>query len=321
MVQKVSFRFLLATVICLSALTPLYAETLGIIDGSDLTVRYDEPLKNAAWEVVAHYPRIKHELEAILGWEIDFKPSVLLIRENASFQEITANPYVIAFAVPGKHLIVIDYSKMNISPFTLEVTLKHEMCHVLLGRYIPDQRLPRWLNEGFCQWVTGGIAELMIDDRQPNLTKASLSHRLIPLVLLSRTFPGDKNQLILAYEESKSVIDFIVTEYSQGGIVNILGYLRDGDTVEAATGKSLSLTPDELEKRWTQYLKGKVTWLGFLAANIYTILLFVAAMLACAGFFRVLIKRRRRALIPDEEDDYIVSSPEETGDKRERHER
>jgi hypothetical protein len=305
MLLKALSRFLLAAIICLLAFTPLYAESPGIIDGSDLVVRYDEPLKNAAREVIELYPRIKHELEGILGWEIDFKPSILLIKENARFQEITANPYIIAFAIPGKHLIVIDYSKMNISPFTLEVTLKHEMCHVLLGSNISDERLPRWLNEGFCQWVTGGIAELMVDDRQPSLSKASLSHRLIPLTLLSRHFPGDKDQLILAYEESKSVVDYMVTEYSRSGVVSILGYLKAGGTIEEATGKSLSLTPDELEKRWTNYLQGKVTWIGYLAANVYMILLFVAAILACAGFVRVLLKRRRRALMPDEEDDYM----------------
>ena len=52
MVLKVSSRFLLVSVICLLAFTSLYAETLGIIDGSDLVVRYDEPLKNAAREVI-----------------------------------------------------------------------------------------------------------------------------------------------------------------------------------------------------------------------------------------------------------------------------
>jgi hypothetical protein len=146
----------------------------------------------------------------------------------------------------------------------------------------------------------------MVDDRQPSLSKASLSHRLIPLTFLGRHFPGDKDQLILAYEESKSVVDYMVTEYGRSGVVSILGYLKDGNTIDEATGKSLSLTPDELEKRWTKYLQGKVTWVGYLAANIYTILLFVAAILACAGFVRVLMKRRRRALMPDEEDDYIA---------------
>jgi hypothetical protein len=281
----------------------LHADSNGIIEGNDATVRYDEPLKNAAREVIALYPRIKDDLEEILGWKIDFKPSILLTRDHEEFLKMTANPYIIAFAVPAKHLIAIDYSKMNISPFTLEVTLKHEMCHLLLGKNIPDDLLPRWLNEGFCQWVTGGIAELMIDDRQPNLSKASLSHRLIPLRSLSRHFPGDRDQLILAYEESKSVVDYMVTEYGRNSVVSILGYLREGDTIDDAVRKGLSLTLAELEKRWIQHVQGSVTWIGYLAANIYSILFFAAALLTIFGFLRLIIRRRLRSSEIDEDDE------------------
>ena len=302
----VSFRLLLASVFFILALTLIHAENLVVTEGNDVIVQYNEPLKNAAKEVIELYPRIKHELKGILGWEIDFKPSIMLFRENARFQEIITNPYIIAFAIPHKDLIVIDYSKMNVSPFTLGVTMKHEMCHVLLGRNIPGERLPRWLNEGFCQWVTGGVGELMIDDRQPNLNKASLSHRLIPLSLLSRNFPVDRDQLILAYEESKNVVEYMVTEYGQRGVVSVMGYLKEGDDIDEATRKGLSISLDELEKHWIQSLQDKVTWIGYVAANIYTILLFAAALLTICGFLRIIIKRRLRASRVDDDDEVVT---------------
>jgi hypothetical protein len=301
-----SFRLLLASVFFLLTFTPIHAENLAVTEGNDIIVQYNETLKNAAKEVIKLYPRIKQELEGIFGWEIDFKPSIVLIRENARFQEIIANPYIIAFAIPHKNLVVIDYSKMNVSPFTLGVTLKHEMCHVLLGRNIPSERLPRWLNEGFCQWVTGGVGELMIDDKQPNLNKASLSHRLIPLSLLSRNFPIDRDQLILAYEESKSVVEYMVTEYGQRGVVTIMNSLKEGDDIDEATRKGLSISLDELEERWTQYLQQRVTWIGYVAANIYTILFFVAALLTICGFLRIIIKRRLRASRVDDDDEVVT---------------
>ena len=302
----VSFRLLFASVFFILAFTPIHAENLAVTEGNDIIVQYNEPLKNAAKEVIELYPRIKQELKGILGWEIDFKPSIVLIRENARFQEIIANPYIIAFAIPHKDLIVIDYSKMNVSPFTLGVTMKHEMCHVLLGRNIPSERLPRWLNEGFCQWVTGGVGELMIDDRQPNLNKASLSHRLIPLSLLSRNFPVDRDQLILAYEESKNVVEYMVTEYGQRGVVSVMSYLKEGDDIDEATRKGLSISLDELEERWTQHLQQRVTWIGYVAANIYTILLFAAALLTICGFLRIIIKRRLRASRVDDDDEVVT---------------
>lgn len=174
--------------------TPAYSD-MAIIQNEDVIIRFDESIKNAAREVVELYPRIKNELEDIFGWKIDFKPSIVLVKENARFQEITDNPYVVAFADPYKNVIVIDHSKMNVNPFTLGVTVKHEICHLFMGRNISGDHLPRWLNEGFCQWVTGGIAELMIDDRQPNLNKASLSRRLIPLRSLHRNFPSERDQM------------------------------------------------------------------------------------------------------------------------------
>jgi len=301
-----SFRLLLASIFFLLVFAPIHAENLAVTENNDIIVQYNEPLKNAAKEVIELYPRIKQELEGILGWEIDFQPSIVLIKENSRFQEIIANPYIIAFAIPHKDLIVIDYSKMNVSPFTLGVTLKHEMCHVLLGRNIPSERLPRWLNEGFCQWVTGGVGELMIEDRQPNLNKASLSHRLIPLSLLSRNFPIDRDQLILAYEESKNVVEYMVTEYGQRGVVTIMNSLKEGDNIDEATRKGLSISLDELEKRWAQYLQQRVTWIGYVAANIYTILLFVAALLTICGFLRIIIKRRLRASRVDDDDEVVT---------------
>jgi hypothetical protein len=298
-----SFRLLIVSLFFLLAFTPIHAENLDVTEDNDVIVQYNEPLENAARETIKLYPRIKQELEGILGWKIDFKPSIVLIRENARFHEITGNPYIIAFAIPHKDLIVIDYSRMNVSPFTLEVTLKHEMCHVLLGRNIPSERLPRWLNEGFCQWVTGGVGELMIDDRQPNLNKASLSHRLIPLLLLSRNFPVDRGQLILAYEESKNMVEYMVMEYGQHGVVSIMNYLKEGDVIDEATRKGLSVSLDELEKRWILYLQQRVTWIGYLAANIYTILFFAAALLTIGGFLRIIIKRRLRASRVDDDDE------------------
>ncbi|MGD9579142.1 MAG: peptidase MA family metallohydrolase [Syntrophorhabdus sp.] len=300
-----SFHFFLVIVLLLLTFAPAYSDNLASIQDNDVIIRFDEPLKNTAREVVGLYPRIKKELEGTLEWQIAFKPSILLIRENTTFQEIIANPYIIAFADSRKNLIVVDYSKMNASPFTLEVTLKHEMCHLLLGSNIPDDRLPRWLNEGFCQWVTGGIGELMVGDRQPNLNKASLSHRLIPLASLSRSFPVERDQLILAYEESKSIVEYMVAEYGQGNVMNIINYLKDGDSIDEAIRRALSMSLDELEKRWILHLQKRITWAGYVATNIYTILLFAAAMLTICGFLRIIIRKRHRASKTDEDEEEI----------------
>ena len=307
MIRKVCFRFLIATLVVLLSFTHVYSDTGAVISDNTVIIQFDGPLKNAAREVIELYPRVKKEIEGILGWEIDFKPSILLIKENSKFQEVVENPHIIAFADPHRNLIAIDYSRMNVSPFTLEVTVKHELCHLLLGKHIPDDRLPRWLNEGFCQWVTGGIGEFMVDDRQPNLRKASLSGQLIPLWLLSGRFPSQRDQMALAYEESRSVVEYMIAEHGQSGVVNIMNNMKHGDTVDEAIKKVLFVSIGELERQWILYLRERVTWAGYLAANIYLIILFAAALLTICGFLRIVMRRRLRAAQVEEDNEDEVT--------------
>lgn len=280
----------------------LHADVPRRMEDDHVVVHYDRGLENKAREVLSIYSRISRDLEGILGWEIDFKPRVVLIGDNERFQEVVANSHVIAFASPREALIVIDHSRMGGEPFTLGVTLKHEMCHIILGRNISQDRLPRWLNEGFCQWVTGGIAELMVGGGQSALKKASLSDQLIPLRFLSKDFPGEKNALILAYEQSRSALDYMITEYGTESVLRLFGYLRDGDTIDEAFGKSMSLGADEFEKRWVAHLRENVTWIGYIAANIYAILLFAAALLTVGGFVRHMRRRLKNSWLDDDDE-------------------
>lgn len=282
---------------------PAHAGRGSAIETGDLSVRFDEPLENAAVAVAALYPSIRKELEDIAGWPVDFRPTVVLVRETARFQGLVGNPMAAAVAIPRDNLIVIDYSKMNVRPFTVEVTLKHELCHLLLERHIPGDRLPRWLNEGYCQWVTGGMSELLSGNKQVNLQRAFLANRLIPLSALSSEFPKVGEELILAYEESKSAVDYIKSEFGAEGIHGILRNLKEGHTVEGAVLQGLSISLRELEDRWRRSLKGRVTWLTYGAHNLYEILFFVAALLTVYGSVRLVIARRRCSRRADDEDE------------------
>ncbi len=284
-------------------LTPGYAETTRAIVGRDLVVHFEKPLENGAAEVVSLYHMLKKELENKTGWDVDFRPTVFLVRETSRFQGMVGNSVAVAVAIPQDNLIVIDYSKMNVRPFTLEATLKHELCHLLLERHIEGDHLPRWLNEGYCQWVSGGVSELLTGDRQVNLQKALLSGRLIPLAALGSGFPEAGEGVILAYEQSKSLLDYMNTEFGEQGIHRVLNNLKDGHSVEGAVLQGLSISLGELEDRWRWSLKGRVTWLTYVAHNLYEILFFAAAVLTVYGSVKLVIGRRRRSRLADDEDE------------------
>jgi hypothetical protein len=275
---------------------PLYAENISAIQSNEVIVLFEDPLRNSANAVLKIYPIVKTELENTLGWKLNFRPEIHLIRDRQDFRKIIDSNLTVAFAVPQKYLIVIDNSRMHTKPFTLETTLKHELCHLLLNNYIKKENLPRWLNEGVCQWTSGGIAEIITDRK--NLTKAYLSKRMISINSLQK-FPHDEKSMLLAYEESKSLIEYIVDEFGRQKLLDILDYLREGLSPDEAVRKSLSISIYELETKWHAYLKRRITWLTYLSNNIHTILFLFAALITVAGFIRVL--RRKRAY-RDEED-------------------
>ena len=270
---------------------PLHGEQIVKIKGNGISVLFEEPLQNAATEVTEIYPGLITELEKTLRWKLNYEPTVLLVKNRETFQKMAGSNLVVAYAIPQKRFIVIDYSRMSVSPFNLGTTLKHELCHLLLHQYIPGERLPKWLDEGVAQWVSNGIAEIIMDRSQSILTRVSLTGNYIPINDLAERFPQDRESLHLAYDESKSLVEYIVSEYGSDGIRKILENLQDGDEINSAIQKGISISLNELEKNWHAHLNKKIVWFTYLSNNLYGILFFFAALITIFAFFR-LLKRK-----------------------------
>ncbi len=301
-----------AIVKCLSFLTGLIAiffwqstveARTEVLQNDNIIVVYDPSLKTVAGEVVRIYPVLKQELEEIFRWRLDVKPQVVLVNSNRTFQKIAGNAFIVAFAVPDRNLIVIDYSKMKTRPFNLRITFKHELCHLLLHRHISDSNLARWLDEGVCQLVSDGIGEILLDKSWSGLDAAIMAGRALRLSRLTKTFPRDKASLMLAYEQSKSVVTYIDRQYGSNAILNILGDLKNGETLETAIFQRLSLSIYELEKEWLNHMESTPRWLVYLANHIYSIIFFMAAVLTILGFIRHTRRRKKIYEEWEEEDE------------------
>jgi hypothetical protein len=185
------------------------ASERSIIQNDDLIILFDEQLRAAARETLIIYPAIRELVQEKIGWKISFRPTVVLVADNATFQRMTDNNLIVAFAVPMRDLMIIDYSRMKTDPFTLSETMKHELCHLLLHKYIPEGHLPRWLDEGVAQWVSGGLPDIQIH-KDMALDEAILGGRYLSLTRLTTTFPRENRYLTLAYLESKSIVEYIL---------------------------------------------------------------------------------------------------------------
>ena len=278
-------------------------QNIGMIKAQGVTVYFAKPLEAPAREILSIYPEVKEELEEMLGWELGYRPNVLLIKDRDKFEKMTGSNLFVAMAVPQKKLVIIDYSRM-IQPFTLRTTLKHELCHLILHHHIKDGDLPRWLDEGVAQWASDGMAEIIMKSDQFILNRAVLTRRYIRLEDLRHYFPRDKNALLLAYEESKSIVEYIIREYGTRRMLRILYDLEDGQDLNAAISNGLFISLHELEAQWHKHLKQQISWILLLNAYFYQILFFLTAILLAVVGSVKLLKRRRDRLREYEEDDW-----------------
>jgi hypothetical protein len=285
---------------------PVYAESR-VLKTDNVVVLFDETSESAAREVARLYPLVKSELAASIGWDINFRPNVMLTRDSSSLRKAAGSDLIVALAVPRKQLVVLDISRVYAQPFTLRTTLKHELCHLFLHHGIEPENLPRWLNEGVCQWMSDGIAEIVIGNDDKILRQALLSERFFSMNQLRR-FPGEKSALLLAYAESKSYVEYIFREYGESGLFTILKYLNEGDTPEHAIKRSLAVDSDELERDWHLYLKRKYTAFSYIGQNLPIILFVFAALITVYGFLRMLKKKRAYR---DEPEDFHETSDDE----------
>ena len=231
---------------------PLFGTGRTSLQTDALTLVFDEPLRSVAEQVADSYPGLRQDLEKIFRWSLDFRPTVVLIKDSQQFQHIAGTDLIVAFAAPQRNQVVIDFSKMSTTPFNLETTLKHELCHLLLHRYIGREKLPKWLDEGVSQWASDGVAEVIMDYKRAILPQAISSGRYFKMRSLSESFPKDRGSLQLAYAQSKSFVDYISREFGKTSLLNLLDSLKNGLSIEAAVAESLSIPFDELEKGgWT----------------------------------------------------------------------
>ncbi len=287
----------------LAMVSHVFASKQAVLDTTELVVVYDAGLERTARQALASYSGIKQELETSFQWRLDFRPTLVLLDDQKRFRQMAGHELVVAYALPKKKVVVIDHSKMNTSPFTLPTTFKHELCHLMLHHYIKDDNLPRWLDEGICQWASDGLADIIMDARRDLLPAALLSDSDFDLETLQHQFPRDKNGLILAYEQSKNLVEYLNREYGSQAILDFLRLLAQGYDFKSAFEIRFATSFDAFEYQWRAHLKKNINWFTYLSIHLYEILFVSAALLTIFGFIRKIIRRRAYSTQEDEEEE------------------
>lgn len=299
-------HWILSALACLLFLFPpgshAAPRSAGVVTGNGIRVRYAEGLAGTARQLANAYPGLKADLEGTFGWSLPVTPTVYLMTDGERFSRMAGSAHVVAVAWPARNRIIMDWPRVNRDPFTPLDTLKHEVCHLILHHHIRPEHLPRWLDEGVCQWVSDGLTELALRTSTGALQQAVLTGRVHGLDTLSAGFPRSPERMALAYAESKSVVQYLIRRYGVDGFLGFLDRLKTGHDLARALADQFGLSPGRLEKQWRRDLTGRIGWLTWVASHLYQILFFTAGLAAAIGFFRQ-VRRRRRYTDEEEEED------------------
>jgi hypothetical protein len=267
-------------------------EELKTLETDISIIQYPPRLENAAQQIVRGYPAVRYELEQTLKLEVDFKPTILLMNDRRRFRNLIGNDFVVAIAVPQHDLMVIDYTRMIDNPFMLQTTLKHELSHLLLNYHIDYGLLPRWFDEGVAQWITGGMSELVNDPGWSVLERAAMRGNIMRFDELE-SFPSARAETMLAYQQSKSFIEYIVETYGTNALIDIIHGMKDDVSVDRAFSMVLPHNLRQVEQNWVAHIQARVTWVTYISRNIFQFIFLFASLLVIVAFIKKIVQKRR----------------------------
>ncbi len=266
-----------------------------------MRVIYDPALKQRAVQIAAMSPDVIASLKSKLGLPFDLRPTVVPAPDREAFRRLGGRAWLSAFAMPRKQLVVLDLSRLDRHAGDLYAILKHEYAHLALHQAIARRRLPRWLDEGAAQWASDGLSEYLPAAQRSLLPQAAAAGRLLWMDELADRFPDDSQGLHLAYEQSRSFVNYLVRRFGEDALRRLLQSLAAGAAPWEAFEEAMGVELAVLEDDWRAGLRRPGSWLANLAGHVYGLLFFVAAVATIGAYLR--FRHRKRHYRAGEDDD------------------
>jgi hypothetical protein len=279
------------------------------MENSRFVIRYAAGDEGLAAELERESLRIRERVIADIGVDFAEKTEIRLCPTLEAFRE--AQPggtwiplWAIGVAYPAENVIVLRSPRAaKGSRIDVVDVFAHEFSHVALGRALAGVAVPVWLNEGLAMYE----AREWTFSRISVLTRASLMDRLIPLPVLTLSFPEEEGPAELAYAESFMFVSFLINKVGREAFHRLIrDYTRYGD-LEGALRRGTGMNLTDLEERWLVYLKLRVSWIPIITS--VSTLWFIAALIFVYGYARKKRQAKRRLKEMEKEEESEGWSP------------
>ena len=126
--------------------------------------------------------------------------------------------------------------------------LVHELTHLVVHQatFSPYGQLPLWLDEGLAMYNEGELDPVF----RSCLQEAILEDELISVRSLCSPFSAETEKALLSYAQSYSLVEYLLDNYGQDRMLDLLTILKQGSTYDEALSEVYGFDIDGLDARW-----------------------------------------------------------------------
>ena len=229
---------------------------------------------------------------------------VFLAHSSVAFDELTGGvvpDWRAGVAIPTENMLVMPTGEgVRVVDGEGLRTLRHEWAHLGLHAYLGDLRAPRWFDEGYAQWASGGfdvagawrLRVLLALGRAP------------PMDSLALRWPTDREQARTAYLLAASAVTYLLEEGGERGLAIFRERWRAQRSFDAAFRETFGVTRGQFEEDWKRHVRDRYGWLFLLShSGLFWMLLALVLLLMVRGrqvHNREKLARLRASEIPDD---------------------
>ncbi|HSR40555.1 MAG TPA: hypothetical protein VLL48_00245, partial [Longimicrobiales bacterium] len=193
-------------------------------------------------------------------------------------------------AVPRARAIVLPaYGGERGRGWSQGRVLRHEWAHLGLHQRLEGLRVPRWFDEGYAEWASGGwnagegwrLRLALATGGGPDLDSLSLG------------WPRERVRAEVAYMLAGSAVEYLARGSGERGFELLFRRWTELGSFDAALRRVYGVTPAQLEEDWREYVKSRYGWL-FVLSHSVVFWLFLALVLL--GMVWIRRRRNRRAM-------------------------
>lgn len=257
----------------------------GSLTGARATIRFAPQDSLVAERVLALL-----DAQAPLPGVPDSVPSgvtAVLAHTPAAFDELTGGvvpEWRAGVAIPAARMLVMPTGD---GPRVLDPegrrTLRHEWAHLGLHGWLEGLRIPRWFDEGYAQWASGGF-----DATEAWRLRVLLAFGTAPpMDSLTLGWPARREEARVAYLLAASAVAYLLESSGERGLALFLERWRAERSFDEALRLTFGVTPGQLEEDWKRHVRSRYGWVVALSHSTVFWMLLALVLL-----FMVRVRRR-----------------------------